>query len=49
MYPVIIDILVLLLVIGIAVCCVAVSQGTSDAKHNDYMIGHVEIKDKKNG
>ena len=46
---VIVCILALLLVIGVAVCAVLISGASSDAKHNMYMSGHIEIKDKKNG
>lgn len=33
-----------LVVIGVLVAFVVISQGTSDAKHNYYMSGHIKIK-----
>lgn len=39
-----IGLLIILVIIGALVAFVVISQGTSDAKHNDYMSGHIKIR-----
>ena len=39
-----IGLLIILVIIGALVAFAAISQGTSDAKHNYYMSGHIKIR-----